>query len=402
LKVDKITVFRTHRFGDILQTIPMLKGLREKFPNGYIYFIVDRSYQELVEKSQLVHEVIPINYTELNNRFSDKNVNVNLVKDYYHNEIKYLKSQHIDLFINRSYSNASALFGTAIEPKQSLGKQFQPIQGFFYDPIAAHYMNTIVSNRKNNIIHLVDFGCQLAAVEPSTRELQFNPNKEDHEWWRQQTETYNFGETDWLIALQLGANKPFRQWECEKYSQLIENVSVLLESNGINCKLLIVGQNQEHPLFQLLKVQLKNHHQVVNFMGKTSFGQLAILLANCKFLLTGDTGTMHLATAVKTPALAIFFASAYYKETGPYGQGNYVISPEMDCYPCFNPETCPYNLKCRQLISVNAVVKAISILLSISQAKEWCFKNLNLWYTGDSAIVKNIHYDAVNPVITKL
>ena len=49
--------------------------------------------------------------------------------------------------------------------------------------------------------------------------------------------------------------------------------------------------------------------------GRTSLATLGALLARCDVLVTGDTGPMHLAVAVGTPVVALFFGPALPMDT---------------------------------------------------------------------------------------
>ena len=45
---------------------------------------------------------------------------------------------------------------------------------------------------------------------------------------------------------------------------------------------------------------------IVNLAGQTTLTQLAALLKKCRFLISGDSGPVHLACCVGTPVIALF------------------------------------------------------------------------------------------------
>ena len=57
----------------------------------------------------------------------------------------------------------------------------------------------------------------------------------------------------------------------------------------------------------------------VDLTGKTDLLQLAAILERCQLLVTNDTGTMHVATAVGTPVVALFGPTDSVT-TGPRGE----------------------------------------------------------------------------------
>ena len=91
--------------------------------------------------------------------------------------------------------------------------------------------------------------------------------------------------------------------------------------------------------------------------GKTHLLQLAALIERCQLLVTNDTGTMHVATAVGTPVVALF-GSTDPSTTGPWGDGHVVIRKDVPCSPCLK-RICPTDHRCMELITVDEVEEAV-------------------------------------------
>ncbi len=97
--------------------------------------------------------------------------------------------------------------------------------------------------------------------------------------------------------------------------------------------------------------------QCRNLIGQTTLEQLIEELKNCRLLLTNDTGTMHLATLLGVPVVAVF-GSTEPVLTGPLGRGNAVVRRQVECSPCFLRE-CPLDFRCMKAVGVKEVVEAI-------------------------------------------
>jgi lipopolysaccharide heptosyltransferase II len=95
----------------------------------------------------------------------------------------------------------------------------------------------------------------------------------------------------------------------------------------------------------------------LNLIGKTTLEQLIEELRKCRLLLTNDTGTMHLATLLGVPVVAVF-GSTEPSLTGPLGKGNQVVRHHVECSPCFLRE-CPLDFRCMKAVSVEEVVAVI-------------------------------------------
>jgi len=101
----------------------------------------------------------------------------------------------------------------------------------------------------------------------------------------------------------------------------------------------------------------------INRIGKTTMPELIAELSECALLLTNDTGTMHLATILAVPVVAVFGSTEPYL-TGPLGNARRIIRHQVECSPCFLRE-CPIDFRCMKAVTVAEVVDAVSSLLQM-------------------------------------
>jgi lipopolysaccharide heptosyltransferase II len=101
--------------------------------------------------------------------------------------------------------------------------------------------------------------------------------------------------------------------------------------------------------------------QCTNRIGQTTMNDLIAELSECALLLTNDTGTMHLATVLGVPVVAVF-GSTEPCLTGPLGNASHIIRHQVECSPCFLRE-CPIDFRCMKAVTVPEVVEAVSSLL---------------------------------------
>jgi ADP-heptose:LPS heptosyltransferase len=99
----------------------------------------------------------------------------------------------------------------------------------------------------------------------------------------------------------------------------------------------------------------------INRIGKTTLDELVAELSECALLLTNDTGTMHLATLLGVPVVAVF-GSTEPRLTGPLGTDHAVLRHQVECSPCFLRE-CPIDFRCMKAVTVEEVVESVSSLL---------------------------------------
>ncbi len=101
--------------------------------------------------------------------------------------------------------------------------------------------------------------------------------------------------------------------------------------------------------------------RVVNLAGKLSLGGLFALLDGARYIVTNDTGPMHMALALETPTVALFGPSdpAQYGWVGP---GVRMVYKPIYCSPCVHEVSeppCRGNNVCMWRITVEDVLEAI-------------------------------------------
>jgi hypothetical protein len=126
----------------------------------------------------------------------------------------------------------------------------------------------------------------------------------------------------------------------------------------------------------------------LNLMGATDLAELSRVLAGLDLLVAADTGVLHLAAALGTPVLALFFGPAYGPETGPYGPGHLIYQAEAPCGPC--REGACRRRQCLALPDPELAAQLAAALLTDRPPAEHglsghCLSGHRVWRTGTDA-----------------
>jgi lipopolysaccharide heptosyltransferase II len=157
------------------------------------------------------------------------------------------------------------------------------------------------------------------------------------------------------IGLAPGAEYgPAKRWPPERFAQVALAVT---EQRPVQW--ILFGTTADQETGATIEAALGAH--CMNRIGQTTLEQLATELGKCALLLTNDTGTMHLATLLGVPVVAIF-GSTEPLLTGPLGNARHIIRHQVECSPCFLRE-CPIDFRCMKAVSVEEVVAAVSAQL---------------------------------------
>jgi hypothetical protein len=154
----------------------------------------------------------------------------------------------------------------------------------------------------------------------------------------------SFGEEDILIGFQAGSSLEDRRWPLSSFANLAD---MLIEN--LNARIVIFGVESENEVAEEIKNSAKNKDRISNLAGKTNLSELSRWLEKCKYLVTNDTGTMHLAAALGTKIVGLFFAHAHPYETAPFSPGHLIFQARISCAPC------SYGVHCNNIVCIDKV-----------------------------------------------
>ncbi|CAN5171413.1 hypothetical protein BH20VER2_BH20VER2_13530 [soil metagenome] len=153
------------------------------------------------------------------------------------------------------------------------------------------------------------------------------------------------------LALCPGAEYgPAKRWLPERFAEVATAIAA-----GNAVQWVLFGTSSDAKNGATIAEQLGD--KCVNRIGETTLDQLITELRECHLLLTNDTGTMHLATLLGVPVIAIF-GSTEHRLTGPQGEGHQVIRHHVECSPCFLRE-CPIDFRCMKAVTADEVTAAV-------------------------------------------
>lgn len=98
-----------------------------------------------------------------------------------------------------------------------------------------------------------------------------------------------------------------------------------------------------------------------DFTNRTNLRETCGLLRHAAVLVTGDSGPMHLASAVGTPVVAMFGPTTSQWGFFPQGVHDVVLEADCPCRPCslHGAGACPYGQRCLEEITVERVMAAL-------------------------------------------
>lgn len=139
------------------------------------------------------------------------------------------------------------------------------------------------------------------------------------ERWR----AWGVGPDPRMILMHPWASKSHKCWPLDRYQELARQLASSDET-----RIVIIGGAHHHAESEAF------NGSVINLTGRTSLSDLALLMSRATCLVSNDTGPVHVAAAMGTPAVVLFGTQNPVcgpARWGPWGQGHTVIwKPSMD------------------------------------------------------------------------
>ena len=157
-----------------------------------------------------------------------------------------------------------------------------------------------------------------------------------------------------FAVLAIGANWPNKRWSEENFAKL----SDWIYEKNIVPVMIGAGDVDEQRAAEIEKLM---EIPPINLVGRTNLMQLTHIVKNSKFVVGGDTGTVHLAAGLKIPTVMLM-GPTDANRNGAFGQKENSIEVDRDCKGCWK-RFCQKNLDCLENISVEIVEEKISKII---------------------------------------
>ena len=327
---SRILLIKPGALGDLLQITPVARALAGKFPKAEISIVVGNSPSaDLFRHNPYIHDTIVFDRRGEHGSWSP------FVKLW--NRIRHGR---YDLVIHFQRSNLKAWL---------LALAALPCRILVYHKARDRTVHAVV----NHLETLDPLGISPSEVDPR---LEFDPGPEGKRFAAELL--WHTGRPGTrVVALNPGASHPVNRWNTDNFAALARRLVLELQA-----EVILIGGGVEIDLSRMIAEQCGV--KMLDLTGKTDVLGLGGVLQECSVLVSGDTGPMHMATAVGTPVVALFGA-ADPARTGPVGPGHRVIQAQgVACVPC-RSRTCNNRnyLGCMEAITVDEVLQAVRELL---------------------------------------
>jgi ADP-heptose:LPS heptosyltransferase len=370
--MKEILLINLTRMGDLLQTTPLMAGLKKNYRGSRITLLVNSAFSEICRGIPFIDDLLVFDMKDYRNRLT--NGKYTLAENYKYLEelIGQVNEREYDLTVNITHSPVSAILTSFIRTKE--------VRGFTIDSeghrIIKHpwmrYFFNVIPNRNYNPFHLVDMYLKIGGVNREIDRLMYETPPGGEEGALSHLKQEGVSESDLLIGFHLGASKSDKTWPVSSYVELAAMIG-----REFGAKILLFGTEGERDLAD--KFEQITDDLPINLIGKTNLGELAAIMKRCRLFISNDTGPLHIAASAGTKVIDISAANVNFMETGPYGEGHYVIQADLPCVPCGFDVQCK-DMICKEVLQPAAVFNVVKEALCESGSK----------FVSDSPLNRNL------------
>ncbi len=305
-RVKNILIIMMGGIGNMIFLTPALKALRKALPSSTFSFLLGPyGAEKVVKGSHYIDKKIIVEPDE----FTGLSVNIKLIRQ--------LKKQDFNLSITSTGTNPlkSGLLCALAGIKYRLGENIRG-KGLFY--------NLKIPFDRNR--HEVESNIQLIqrlGVEVDDRSL-FIQRSEENKNSAQKYFTQHNLEGKLVVGMHPGSGihqAGFKRWPKDKFSQLADWLI-----NDMGASVILFGGTEETELANEIKDIMQSTPLIM--AGKTTLAETAALIEKCRLFFSNDSGLLHVACAVDTPAIGLFGPTSSNR-TGPYSGSSSVISKDL-------------------------------------------------------------------------
>jgi heptosyltransferase-1 len=340
---ERVLIIKPSSPGDIIHALPVLHGLRRRYPDAHIAWLVAASFADLIAADPALNEVIPFDRRRFGWLGRDMAITVEFASF-----VQTLRERRFDLVIDLQGLFRSGFIALASGARTRIGfANAREMGRLFY----THHVRILdedmhAAERNYLVAPLLDFTDEpmdfSVAITPADRQAADQLRKQAGLVARER-----------YAVLVPATRWETKCWAAERFGELARRLS---EQCGLR-SVLIGGASDEAAGARAAET---SGGAAVNLCGRTTLRQLAALIETAGVVVTADSTPMHLAAALGRP-LAALFGPTNPARTGPYGRGADVLRLGLECSPCYlkRLKECPYDHACMRDLSVEAVLEAV-------------------------------------------
>ena len=336
----RVLILRLGGIGDVLLSTPVIRTLSARFPESRIDFLTKEAYIPILKGNPGLNGVIG---------FSSENEIRGLAET-----VRRIRAGKYDAIVDLQNNFRSRLFarfsGARIRKTYRSGR----LRRFALVHFRMDRYREEVPVPLKYLASVRDLG-----AEDDGRGLDLFLDDSARESVQTRMERAGVASGAKIVALAPGAGRLTKRWPAVRFAEVGRHFG----GRGFRVAILGGPKDAEACAAVFAGIGLT----AFSFCGSMTLPETAALLERSALLVANDTGVMHMASALKTPTVAVFGPTTRHFGFFPFRSPAVVLERDLPCRPCsfHGTDLCPEtHFKCMQTISSGDAISAAERLLA--------------------------------------
>lgn len=345
LEIRRICVIEPNSLGDVIQSLPLLPILHERFPNASIGWVINQEYASLLAGQSHLDEQL------LFHRRGTARQYLHLLHE--------LRERQFDLTFDLEGLMRTGVMAAVTRAPLRVGLETSR-EGA---GSACHLTISDTGQGKSAFQRYWRIAEELGLGDRQPQ-TAIQTSESDRAWAASALRPFNGP----ILAIHPGASWVTKRWPVEKFAVVANKA---MRQHGYS--VVIVGGKSDLPVANELQTLLQgfvSRKTVLNLTGQATLNQIAAVLSAADIVLTNDSDPMHLAAGLGTSVLGVFTCTSP-AISGPRGNQHELVATQVSCAASYKKQ-CPHSgrsqLCCMDELSPERVCAALARLIEKRQA----------------------------------
>jgi heptosyltransferase-1 len=310
---SNILIIKPSSLGDVVRCLPILAGLRRRFPDARISWMLRPDCADILKTSPYLNDIIAFDRYHYGKIGRNNQATRGFISF-----LNFLRRRNFDLVLDLQGLFRSAFMGLCTAAPVRLGfahaREFSPL--FYTHRVAIpHRAEHVVDSYWRFAKHL-GFGAQTKYFDlPIDPTSQKSAKKLLSRSGLPTNKTY--------AALLIGGTESAKRWPPECFAAL---ALVLQKRYHIDNVALGAGAEEAAAAGQMQQClqQIKSKARIINLVDKTSLIEATAIIKNARLVVGNDSGLLHIAAALSSSVVGLYGPTDPVV-VGPYGHSDGVV-----------------------------------------------------------------------------
>jgi len=312
----KFLIIRFSSIGDIILTTPLIRCLRETFPNAHIDFLVKKEFAVVLSGNPHINNIITFDKTDGRNELRRIRMQVQLTR---YSMIFDIQKNIRSMMIGVGSRTGIAGFSKKILARDllirfniNIYKEIKPVYLRYFEAV------------------------ETLGVKYDGKGTEVFPSDQETSIVEALLTQNNVPTGKPLLVVAPGAQWETKRWTTDGFASAAGTFC-----NQTGAFTLLIGGPGDIDTCKEVQAQMTTPS--LNLAGKLSLMGSAALLGKAAMVLTNDTGMLHMAQAMKAPVVAVYGPTTRELGFFPLPENSRVAEIELSCRPCTQKglHSCP-------------------------------------------------------------